>query len=923
MCSKDRNNYKRSAYDLNRRKFLGMAAMGVGAVLIPYKSFGRDESENAGEISIESETKAKPDFCMFLANHWSYTGIGWSSGLASVEQSITDSLAMADYDPSVKTGINLDAAAYPMIAESNPDVIERLKRYLAQGKVEIIGGSYGQPLGSMVSGESNIRQLVVGQHTIQKVLGVTVTSFLEEEEFTHPQMPQILKSAGFRFASSAQCNTCGKHGSPPLDLNVFLWKGLDGTCIPTTPINGLVFHPPMVTHDMDWLWSPEGRNRLEELGHLGMPLAIKWVEFGWGPNELEGKTANKFFATKYKELSEEFTVKHTTLTEYLEKYGAQAKEPIQWRMDDFHKLAPWGSGGDCLRREGREIEAILTAAERFDAAKSLLGLAKGQEIDLASAWEHLLIAQSHDVSLCEDFLGYPIRDPRALQFLTNTGTKEENESVTTWGAMGYRYMAVARKISQQILDVALRSIVTAIDTTTESHGNTAAILFNSCCSERDAIISASTTSFKVNAGTGIVVRDSRGRQVPSQIVTLDQNSNTGTDSVIFQTRQLPPFGYATYYLDQVKSDIASPVSDLRTSDSGWKMENDFVSVELDAFNGAISRLFDRKRGIEMIDGKRGAFPVFSGPPNRKLGENSPEEYNSAQSKAEISWVERGPVRAIMKVVHVWPLMRFEHLIILQSGQPLVEVKIRVSAEVPPERTMERVNGWQPPLHILDGYWFSFASAFKPTDVIRDYPFGVESCGKDAIDTLNYLDVIGQQGGLLVVHSGTQYFKRSEDVIFSNLAMRDWTGIFQKPSWPRTSDYRFALVPHGKDFTNADRFRAIEQFDLQPICVLEGLHSGSLDKLRSFASIDSKGILLSAFRSVGNGAYEARIVEQDGVPASGQLNLDLPAERYAPCDLLGKALTPYKSLSKGVIKQSLTSWQIKTLRIENDNIPGQG
>ena len=43
-------------------------------------------------------------------------------GVGDVRQSITDCLAMADYTPSVKSCINLDAPAYAMVAESYPDV---------------------------------------------------------------------------------------------------------------------------------------------------------------------------------------------------------------------------------------------------------------------------------------------------------------------------------------------------------------------------------------------------------------------------------------------------------------------------------------------------------------------------------------------------------------------------------------------------------------------------------------------------------------------------------------------------------------------------------------------------------------------------------------------------------------------------------
>ena len=75
--------------------------------------------------------------------------------------------------------------------------------------MELIGGTYGQPMGTMFSGESNIRQIVVGREVIRKALGYEMVTFLEEEEFTHPQIPQIAAGAGFRYASLAQVDTWG------------------------------------------------------------------------------------------------------------------------------------------------------------------------------------------------------------------------------------------------------------------------------------------------------------------------------------------------------------------------------------------------------------------------------------------------------------------------------------------------------------------------------------------------------------------------------------------------------------------------------------------------------------------------------------------------------------------------------------------
>ena len=828
---------------LSRRQFLTRAplAAAMGA---------------AFPLVIPSPTPTgSPDFCMVLADHWTYSDIGLSWGLKSCAQSITDCLAMADYTPSVKTCINLDALAYAMVAESYPDVAQRLKQYLEAGKVEIIGGTYGQPMGSMQSGECNLRQLVVGQQTIQKSLGVLVSSFLEEEEFTHPQLPQLLKGAGYRFASTAQCNTWGKHGSPPMDRNVFEWCGLDGTSILATPLNRLVFHPPVVTHDMDWLWSEAGRKAVGDLQRLGMPLAIKWVEFGWGPNELEGRTANKFYATKFRQLSEEFQVRYTTLTEYLEQYGSQAKERVSWRMDDFRKLEPWGVGGDQLRREGRETEAALAAAERFDAVAHMLGLDGGRVAELEEAWKHLLFAQNHGISMCEDWVDLSGRatkewlsDPAVKEFISSTGTAEENRSVNTWGTLGFRHLEVGKRMAHKTLDAALGSVSAAVDTAKASRGEMAVIVFNPCNAAWDAIATTGRFQFKDGAGGGIVVHDAQGQRVPSQLLALERGESGAivAADVAFQARHLPAIGYATYYVARTNSDEAAQDTDLKTSESGFRMENEYVSVEIDGTIGAITKLLDRRQGNDLIDGKLCAFPVFSGRPNREhpAAQGVPDEFDSRQSKAEISWVERGPIRAVVMAVHTWPKLRFEHWVSLQKGHPYVDSRVRVLADVPPPPGEGKINGWQFPLEIVEGYWLLFAPAFKPEAVIRDFPFGVEGTTKDAIDSLTFIDLVGPKGGLLIVHGGTQYFKRTMDGVFSNLLIREWNSHFnpKQYGWPRVAEYRYRLVPHANEFTNADRLRLVEAFDQRPICMPRAPSRGAVGQATKFRFRRPKGHL---------------------------------------------------------------------------------
>ena len=374
--------------------------------------------------------------CIALCNHWSYIGIGWQLGLESDVLSVVDAMEMADRPPGVKTCINLDARAYELMAERYPEVTARLKKCLAEGKVELIGGTYGQPMGTMFSGESNIRQLVVGREVIRKALGYEMATFLEEEEFSHPQIPQIAAGAGYKYASLAQVDTWGAAGVPHLEVNAFHWKGKDGTTIPSTPKNSLYF---AFSLSPEKLAASPGYQKLRA---MGKPLVFTWEEFGWeSPEAPDYVTAPE----KYRKVAARFPVEFVTLREYMEKYGA-TKETVYFEMDAWHKLLTWGLGGDQLRVQDRKVEALLLAAERFEAIAARLG-AVSQAETLEAAWRDLLASQSHDVGLCESSRWQGGRMAPL--------DRSEDFHNFTWGAIGYNHLDAARKRGEPVLKRAL------------------------------------------------------------------------------------------------------------------------------------------------------------------------------------------------------------------------------------------------------------------------------------------------------------------------------------------------------------------------------------------------------------------------------------------------------------------------------------
>ncbi|MEK7404575.1 MAG: glycoside hydrolase family 38 C-terminal domain-containing protein [Acidobacteriota bacterium] len=844
---------------------------------------------------------------MALANHWSYIGIGWQLGLESCVLSVIDSLEMADHPPFVKTCINLEAYAYELLAEKYPELIERLKQSLAAGKVELIGGSFGQPLGSQIGAESNIRQLVCGRETIRKALGYEVVTFLEEEEFTHPQMPQILVGAGFRYASLAQIDTWGRAGVPRLELNVLNWKGTDGATIPSMPKNSLRLRDP------ERLAATSGE-AIRRLQKLGKPLLLTWAEFGWEPPEAPAYLTE---ADRLKRIPPEFAVEYVTLREYMEKYGRNPKETVYLNMDAWKKVLPWGIGGDQLRILDRKVEALLLAAETFDAVASSLG-AKSMEPVLEKAWRDLLIAQSHDVSLCEYSRWQDDRMAPADRI--------EDRHNFTWGAIGYNHLDSAQRQGRSVLDASLRRIADRVDSGTRKGGRLAVVVFNSCGWERTDLATTGRVYPGGQSGKRVVVRDSSGRTVPSQLIKSERDSqgNLLVADVALLAENVPSAGYDTYSLEFTDALPDPPDTGLRIDESRLEIENEQVKLRLDPANGALTSLVDKKTGREMLGS---LSPVFKGRPNpqyaprsifirRKYAERdlvAPTAFDSSQSKAAIRWIEKGPLRATVAASHSWPLLKFETRITLCARSPRVEVMSRVLAEAPPALDAPEAEG-RLPLEIKEGYWLCFAPGFEPASVLRDFAFAIEPTAERRFHALTLVDFLLSEGGLLLLHAGTQYFWREDTGVFSNLLMREWESYWTgEYGWPRYAEYRHALVPHRAGLTHAGRSRASAEFTRPLVAVVAQPRQGSLPRRKSFVRVDPANVQLSAFRMRGDGMFELRLAEAAGEQAAATVELGFPVGRVVETDLLGGKVAE-ASLRGARLGFHIAPWRIRTFEL---------
>ena len=247
---------------------------------------------------------------------------------------------------------------------------------------------------------------------------------------------------------------------------------------------------------------------------------------------------------------------------------------------------------------------------------------------------------------------------------------------------------------------------------------------------------------------------------------------------------------------------------------------------------------------------------------------------------------------------------------LAAGAPYVEVLSRMFARVPPHSDAS-------PADIKEGYWFSFLPRFAVRQVLRDFPFGIEETRNAAFHALTFVDLLGRGPGALVLHPGTQYFKRSRRATVSNLVMREWESHFtHEYGWPIYAEYRHALMPHrGK----LDQCRAASgRGGVHPAVVLRRRRAAtgrSADPPKLLELGPGGGPMLSAFRKRAGGGYELRLVETGRPPRRrGGGGDNLPLSKAVETDLMGNKLAD-AVLEQKHLKLALDPWKIRTFRLE--------
>ncbi|HRE60009.1 MAG TPA: hypothetical protein PL096_02760 [Micropepsaceae bacterium] len=144
---------------------------------------------------------------------------------------------------SIPVGIEATGLTLEFIDALAPDVIRRMRRLAGNGAIELIGSGYAQTIAPLLPAEAVRRNLMMGQETVARILGVAPAIALVNEQAWSGGIVAHYRDAGFSAVIADWDNAAQHHAEWPKLWRYYpqIARGADGAEIPVLWSNTIAF----------------------------------------------------------------------------------------------------------------------------------------------------------------------------------------------------------------------------------------------------------------------------------------------------------------------------------------------------------------------------------------------------------------------------------------------------------------------------------------------------------------------------------------------------------------------------------------------------------------------------------------------------------------------------------------------------------
>ena len=295
-------------------------------------------------------------------------------------------LDLMDADPDFAFASS-SAQQFAWVQEFYPDLFERIRQRVAEGRFVPVGGMWVESDTNMPGGEALVRQFVHGQHFFLREFGIVAREAWLPDSFGFTAaLPQIALGAG---ADSFVTQKMSWNDTNRMPHHTFLWEGLDGSRLFT-------HFPPNDTYGSD-LGSADlakAQRQYAEKGEANVSMTLYgWYDGGGGPTrEMLGA------ARRAEDLEGSPRVRLGTPAEFFAAAKADLRTPSVWTGEMYLEThrGTYTSQAE-TKRGNRRSEHLLREAELWSATAAVRGLAAYPYEELDAIWRTVLLQQFHDI----------------------------------------------------------------------------------------------------------------------------------------------------------------------------------------------------------------------------------------------------------------------------------------------------------------------------------------------------------------------------------------------------------------------------------------------------------------------------------------------------------------------------------------------
>ncbi|MEM6638037.1 MAG: glycoside hydrolase family 38 C-terminal domain-containing protein [Pseudomonadota bacterium] len=526
---------------------------------------------------------------------------------------------------------------YSYTERDYPEIFQRIKERVAEGRWEIMGGMWVEPDANISGPEALVRQIMLGRRYFRDRFGDVETPvlWLPDTFGFCWSLPQLMKQADLKWFVTNKVNWNQYNKMP---ASTTWWQGIDGTKVLThfltTPRD--VQYLPFPTNYKSDLSAPEVFGTYE---NTTLKAAVPYVPISYGYGDGGGGPTEELIekARIYSSMPGAPQIRMGPVRTFFETLEERQPDLPTWNGEIYlegHRGVLTSQAW--LKRANRKSEVLLRLVEFVESHARMLGNEIDTRADMTKAWELLCLNQFHDI-------------------LSGTAVTKVFDD--------------ARNDFRQIQEIGenrLRSTVQSL--APQLPANTSAVALNSLPFARSRI------GFLASAQS----RDYRhvdGRGITSQVVAGGR---------LVEFPDMPPLSAIPLAPADaaVEAEPDPKAVSARVDTSGPVLENAYLRVSF-ASNGEIAQILDKRQGRQVlrpgVNGNR--LQAFE---DRPISWDAWDIDAFFEDRGEIvsglvsmEIVETGPLRAAVRIERHYRQSRITQTVTLMRRSARVDFRTHV------------------------------------------------------------------------------------------------------------------------------------------------------------------------------------------------------------------------------------------------------